>query len=97
MTHHHNHDHECHGRHDHQSHVPSFSLGVAVGAAAALLLTPEDGKHNRARAKRKLEELLGKAPEEMVDSIKDVTQNVLDDIQNAAERGVRKASGRKKK
>lgn len=88
-----------HGGHDGVTGGAGFALGVAIGAAAAALLIGGDGKKTK-RAKAKFDELTGRVPEDLVESIKDVTQQVLDDVQDAAEHGLRKTGrrpGKKKK
>ncbi len=69
-----------------------FALGVAIGAAAAVLLTPDEGKKMRKKARAKLDELTGgRTPEEMLEAIKEVAGNVVDDIRDAKDEGVEEA------
>ena len=82
------------GHHDGVTGGAGFALGVAIGAAAAAFLITKDGKKTSKRAKAKFDELTGRVPDDLVESIKDVTQQVLDDVQDAAERGLKK-TGRK--
>lgn len=93
---HHNPKHTCdcdhkHG-HDDAGGGTGFALGVAIGAAAAVLLAPEEGKKIRKKAQQKLDDLTGgRTPEEMLDAIKEVAGKVVDDIRDATDEGKEEA------
>jgi len=50
------------------------SIGVIVGAGAALLLSPNDGKTNRKKLKTKINEL--------TEDIHEKAEDIIDDIQD---------------
>lgn len=92
------HDCDCSEHHDHKNHQhqggrsTGFALGVAIGAAVATLMAPDEGKKTRDKAKKKLDELTGgKTPEELLDSIKSVVGTVVKDIKDAATEGKQEA------
>ena len=78
----------CKHRDDGAGAGGGFALGVAIGAAAAVLLTPEEGKKIRKKARDKVDELTGgRTPEEMLEAIKEVAGNVVEDIRDATDEG----------
>ncbi|AXC15076.1 hypothetical protein ACPOL_5832 [Acidisarcina polymorpha] len=56
-----------------------FSIGVAAGAAVALIYAPQSGAKTRKQLKRKLEDA--------TDYLKDATENIGDYADKAAKRG----------
>ena len=105
MGHKHDH-HECKCGHKHcdcghhkeeSGSGAGFALGVAIGAAAATLLAPEEGDKTRKKAKKKLDELTGgKAPEELIGDVKELVGKVVEDIKAAAGEGKVEAEKTKK-
>lgn len=70
-----------------------FALGVAIGAAAAVLMAPDEGKKIRTKAKQKLDDLTGgRTPEEMMEAVREVVGNVVDDIRESADEGKAEAA-----
>lgn len=91
---HHKHECDCGHNHHHEESGggAGFALGVAIGAAAAVLLAPEEGKKIRKKAQNKLDDLTGgRTPEEMLEAIKEVAGKVLDEIREAADEGKEEA------
>lgn len=102
------HDHRCdcseHHDHNHHAHQreggsgAGFAFGVTIGAVAATLLAPDQGKKTRDRAKRKLDELTGgKTPEELLETVKGVVYGVVGDIRSATEAGKQEAKRERRK
>lgn len=61
-------------------------LGAIIGAGAALLLTPYDGKKNRQIAKRKGEELMDRAEESFEEFRKAKLDPMMEDVQKDLEK-----------
>ena len=57
--------------------ILALLAGAAIGAGAALLLSPNDGKTNRKKLKEKVDEL----SEEFCDSLQDKAEKLMDDIE----------------
>lgn len=61
--------------------ILALLAGAAIGAGAALLLTPNDGKTNRKKLKEKVDEL----SEEFCDSLQEKAEKIIDDIEEEIE------------
>jgi len=57
--------------------ILALLAGAAIGAGAALLLSPNDGKTNRKKLKEKVDEL----SEEFCDSLQEKAEKLMDDIE----------------
>ena len=75
-----------------------FTLGVAIGAAAAALTAPDAGKRTRDKAKAKLDELTGgKTPEQLLGSVKQVAEQVVTEIKGGVAEGKKEAAKEKRR
>lgn len=61
--------------------ILALLAGAAIGAGAALLLTPNDGKTNRKKLKEKVDEL----SEEFCESLQEKAEKMMDDIKEEIE------------
>ncbi len=57
--------------------ILAILAGAAIGAGAALLLTPNDGKTNRKNLKKKVDEL----SDEFCESLQEKADKIMDDIE----------------
>ena len=75
-----------------------FTIGAALGAAAAGLFAPQKGEHTRKQAKAKFEELTqGKSVDEIVALVRKAADGVIADIKNAADAGKKEAAKEKRR
>lgn len=89
---------EGHEAHHEEGSGAGFAFGVALGALAATLLAPDEGKNVRDKAKKKYDDLIGsKSGEELLEQIKDVVSSVMEDVREVADAGVTEAKQTKRR